>query len=289
MFPIHLDFGFIHYHYYEGFYFLISIVIGYLFARRRFISAGLTDHPSLENHIFVALVFALLGAKLSDDLFWNFDSFIQNPLGLFLSPAGSSIVGGLYGGMFGGWVYSKVKGINYWPYFAAASPAILFAQAIGRIGCFLNGDAFGKATSLPWGVTFPRFGYSIPSFQLDTTASSFAWVWSFEQGLVQINSIRSASLHPTSLYESFLDIALMSVILIVNRKTILQNKINIFWIHLGGYSLIRFFLEFLRADRAQIIYPGFSVLQYVMIGIVIFSVAGAILQNSRSSNKSNIF
>lgn len=279
MFPIHIKFAFIQYHYYEGFYFLISIVIGYALARKRFIAAGLTDHPSLENHIFVALIFALLGAKLSDDLFWNFHAFIKNPLGLFLSPAGSSIVGGLYGGMFGGWVYSKIKGINYWPYFAAASPAILFAQAIGRIGCFLNGDAFGKPTDLFWGMTFPRFGYAIPSFQLDTMASSYAWMWSFENGLVDSESIRSARLHPTSLYEFFLDIALMSVVVILNKKTNFENKINIFWIHLGGYSLIRFFLEFLRADRVQIIFPGLSVLQYVMFGLSIFSMGALLLKN----------
>src|SRR5512144_2498596 len=118
MFPFHIDLGFIHYHFYEGFYFLIAILLGYHLSKKRFVSAGLTDHPSLENHLFVALIFSLIGAKLSDDLFWNFHYFIRNPLGLFFSASGNSIVGGLYGGMLGGWIYSKIKRIDYWPYFA---------------------------------------------------------------------------------------------------------------------------------------------------------------------------
>ncbi len=273
MFPIHIDLYFTRIHYYEGLYFLISILAGYVLSRKRFVYAGLTDHPNVENHIFVSLIFAIIGARLSDSIFWNWSAFLSNPVQMLSSFSGNSIVGGLFGGMLGGWVYSRIKGINYWPYFAAASPAILFAQAIGRLGCFLNGDAFGTVTALPWGIRFPRFGLTIPQFQIDLLFSSPAWVWSYEHGLVGPSSIQSAPLHPAQLYELVLDLFLMLLILRTDRITEIRNKIQIFWLHIGGYSFLRFLLEFIRADRTALLPPGLSLLQYTLLAISLWALA----------------
>lgn len=63
--------------------------------------------------------------------------------------------GGFTGGLAAGLVVILTKGLPLVPILAAASPALAIGHAIGRIGCFLVGDDYGKVTDLPWAVAFP--------------------------------------------------------------------------------------------------------------------------------------
>lgn len=271
MYPIHLDFDFFSPYFYEGAYFAISIFIAAVWASKR-VKNLLNDEKNFEGIITWALISALIGARLSHFLFWEPAVFLSNPAIFFDLSGGNSIVGGLVGGMFGGWLYTRRKKLNYFTYFAAISPAVLLGQALGRLGCFVNGDAYGTNTSLPWGVEFPRYGTNIPSFETNTRVSSEAWRWSFENGLVDANSTASAPLHPTQLYEMFGDLAIMYLVFVLVKKMWGQTKNfkNIFYIHVGGYSFLRFALEFIRADNDSALYLGMTGLQVSLLALSLF-------------------
>lgn len=278
MLPIHLDLGFNTIYFYEGLYFLISIAIGIYVGYVRVKKYG-GKIELYDGLVTWAIIGALIGARLSHFLFWNLDLFLSNPAILFsLSGAGNSITGGLVGGMVGGLLYVRRKKLNYFEYFSLISPGLLIGQAVGRIGCFLNGDAHGTATSSVFGMEFPRYGTMIPGFEKEYGISSSAWQWSYQNGLVDQASTVSAALHPTQLYEMFGDFVLLGIVLWVFNKIWESDKKSplIFFIHTGGYALLRFSLEFIRGDRELVNIANMSNLQVVLLAYGLFTIGYAI-------------
>lgn len=274
MLPIHLNLGFNEIYFYEGIYFLISIAMGVYYCYLRVKKYG-GKVELFDGLVTWSIIGALIGARLSHYLFWNLDLFLANPsVILSLSGAGNSITGGLVGGMLGGMFYTRRKKMNYFEYFSLISPGLLFGQAVGRIGCFLNGDAHGTATNSIFGVHFPRYATSVPGFEKDYGISSSAWQWSYQNGLVDQASTVSAALHPTQLYEMLGDFILMGIILWVFHKIWNSDKKSplIFFIHTGGYALLRFALEFIRGDREFIAFGNMTNLQVALLGYGLFTI-----------------
>ncbi len=287
MLPFHLDLGFNTIYFYEGLYFLISIAIGVYLAYLSVKKYG-GKVELFDGLVTWAIVGALIGARLSHFLFWNLDLFLSNPSIIFsLSGAGNSITGGLVGGMVGGLLYVRRKKLNYFEYFSLISPGLLVGQAVGRIGCFLNGDAHGTATNSVFGMEFPRYGTMIPGFEKEYGISSSAWQWSYQNGLVDQASTVSAALHPTQLYEMFGDFILAGIVLWVFHKIWENDKKSplIFFIHTGGYALLRFSLEFIRGDREFVTVANMSNLQLVLLAYGLFTIGYAIRYYSK--RKSN--
>ena len=287
MLPFHLDLGFNTIYFYEGLYFLISIAIGiYIIYKRVKKYGGKID--LFDGLVTWSIVGALIGARLSHFLFWNLDLFLSNPGIIFsLSGAGNSITGGLVGGMLGGFLFVRRKKLNYFEYFSLVSPGLLIGQAIGRIGCFLNGDAHGTATNSIFGVQFPRYGTMVPGFETEYGISSSAWQWSFENGLVDQASTVSAALHPTQIYEMLGDFVLLGIVLWVFNKIWESDRKSplIFFIHTGGYALLRFSLEFIRGDREFVTFANMSNLQLVLLAYGLFTIGYAIrYYKKRKSN-----
>lgn len=277
MLPIHLNLGFNEIFFYEGMYFLISIALGVYFIYLTIKKNG-GKIELFDGLVTWSIIGALIGARVSHYLFWNLDLFLENPtVILSLSGSGNSITGGLVGGMLGGLLYTRRKKMNYFEYFSLVSPGLLLGQAAGRIGCFLNGDAHGTATNSIFGMQFPRYGTTVPSFETDYGISSSAWQWSYNNGLVDANSTLSAALHPTQLYEMFGDFVLMGIVLWVFSKVWHSDKKSplIFFIHTGGYALLRFSLEFIRGDREFIAFGNMTNLQVALLGYGLFTIVYA--------------
>jgi len=279
MFPIHLNLGFVEFHFYEGIYFLISILTGILLSRR-IAKKNEINLDKFDTFAVWVILGAIIGGRLSNFIFWNTEQLLTQPWTIFFVwQGGISITGGVGGGILAGWIYSRIADFPFWQLFAMVSPAVLLSQAIGRIGCFLNGDAHGIASSLPWAVKFPRYGRSFPSFKLDKSVSSFPWNWSYEQNLVTRNTTLSAALHPTQVYELLLDLLLMGFVIFLYRLVKVKNLSYklIFFAHIGIYSFYRFFLEFIRADRSGVTSLGVSYMQFTLFGIFLLSVALSIV------------
>ena len=94
----------------------------------------------------------MAGAKL----LWVFEHLGEEPaIDLLLSRGGMSWFGGFAGGVLAGLVVMQRKRLPKVAILAAATPALAVGHAIGRIGCFLVGDDYGRPTDLPWGIAFP--------------------------------------------------------------------------------------------------------------------------------------
>lgn len=297
MFPIHLDLSFLGLSIMQQFeqpYFIIAIVAGIIISRKSFKKRALEQSSAqLMDLLYTSLLFGLIGTRLSHFLFWNFSTFISNPL-ILVTPGvgGASITGGLYSGIFAAYIYAKRKKYDFPPIFASLSPALLIAQSIGRIGCFLNGDAFGTAAPKFLGVRFPRFGHTFPIFKklIDpVTDNSIAWSFSRNNSIEGHTAEVSGYLFPTQLYEILGNIILLVFIFLIIKK-VKKGKSDlkyVFYVHVGGYAFLRFLLEFIRADRImgaaqdQMIGETVSILQLVLLTISITFLVLGILSVSK--------
>ena len=104
-----------------------------------------------------AAVWGVAGGLLGAKLLWVIEHAGAAPVGdLLFSRGGLSWYGGLIGGVGTGVAVILLARWPLIPVLAAAAPALAFGHLLGRIGCFLVGDDYGRPTDLPWGVAFPQ-------------------------------------------------------------------------------------------------------------------------------------
>jgi phosphatidylglycerol---prolipoprotein diacylglyceryl transferase len=281
MFPIHLDLGFRRFYFYEGLYFLIAIVVAYLWAAKRIRRYGLSE-DQFWRALIGALIGMLIGARLFHFIFWQPSLLVSRPLVFFnYWDGGLSITGGLAGGIGGASLAFIKRKERFLEYFAVLSPAVLLGQAIGRIGCFMNGDAWGIPTSLPWGLRFPKFGRILPSGAVDRSIPGFAWSWAYDRGLVGPADSRTPPLHPTQLYESLGDLLILAVVLLAFRRLGKAGGRFILALQVGCYCLLRFFLEYLRGDREATVLLGMSSMQIALAAVALACLPIALICRGR--------
>lgn len=129
-----------------------------------------------------AALIGVLGGLVGAKIIWAIEFRHDAPfLSLLLSRGGLSWFGGFIGGVGAGLWSLHRRRIPIVPALAAAAPALAIGHAIGRIGCFLVGDDYGRPTDLPWGVAFPRglppTSVPVHPTQLYETAGLVVIVW----------------------------------------------------------------------------------------------------------------
>ncbi len=148
--PILLQAGPINF-YTWGLMFAIAILIAGYFAlkevRRKKLSE---DH--FYNGLIWSIILGLIGARIFHvALYWQ--QYSGNFLDVFAVWNGGIVsYGGYIFGILGLFFYCRIKKINFWQYIDCFAPGIALGEAIARIGCFLNWDDYGIASSLPWAV-----------------------------------------------------------------------------------------------------------------------------------------
>lgn len=199
---------------------------------------------ALPENSLNAAVGGVLGGLVGAKVLWTIEFSGSEPIaGLLFSRGGLSWFGGLIGGVTTGLLLLHHYRVPIIRGLAAAAPALAIGHAIGRIGCFLVGDDYGRATDLPWGVAFPH-------------------------GLPPID----VPVHPTQLYESTA-LACVGWLLIRWRGRGVQDAVVV-----GRYFVlagaIRFAIEFVRINR-QVLGPfTFAHLlsaSLVVVGIVVLT------------------
>lgn len=180
----------------------------------------------------------LVGAKV----IWAIEFSGTQPVAdLLFSRGGLSWFGGLIGGVGTGlWLLRRYR-VPIVSGLAAATPALALGHAIGRIGCFLVGDDYGRPTDLPWGVAFPE---GLPPTDIPV--------------------------HPTQLYEAFLLAPLAWGLIRWRRHGVADTVVLARYFIATG--LIRFGIEFIRVNR-QVLGP-FTVAHVISLSLV---VLGALL------------
>lgn len=186
-----------------------------------------------QTHLMDVIIYGLfgsiIGARLWHVFFYNWEYYSENILQIIMIwKGGLSIQGGIVGAVIVGLLYSRVKRINFWRLADIAAPGLIFGQAIGRIACFLNGDAFGSPTGSEFGIVYP-------------------------QGTSAYATYGSQPLWPAEIWEGQINILIFAVVLILSRwKNVPQGIVFLTYISL--YSLNRFALEFLRGDASKYLF-----------------------------------
>jgi phosphatidylglycerol:prolipoprotein diacylglycerol transferase len=165
-----------------------------------------------------AAVAGVLGGLLGAKVIWSLEFAGTAPFAdLLFSRGGLSWFGGFAGGITTGlWMLRRYR-VPLVAGLAAASPALAIGHAIGRIGCFLVGDDYGKPSNLPWAVAFPK---GLPPTDIPV--------------------------HPTQLYETAA-LAMLAVLLLRLRRAGVPDR-TVLATYLGGAGAIRFVIEFVRVN-----------------------------------------
>jgi phosphatidylglycerol:prolipoprotein diacylglycerol transferase len=143
---------------------------------------------------------------------------------------GLAIHGGLLGGFIALLIFARWKRVSFWRFADAIAPSVILGQALGRLGNFLNGDAYGIKTYLhaPFGLEFAR----------GTPAYSYAH---------QIAPMDTMRLHPAMLYELVGNLIIFALLWWWLRKREYKDGFVVSF-YLIAYSLVRFVVEFFRGD-----------------------------------------
>lgn len=241
--------------------------------------------------IFATIVYDTSGTYLRKPwlIFWPFDAN-----GHFTGLAGMSYHGGFIGGLLGMILWCKHNKKSFWKWCDAMCIAIPLGYTFGRLGNFLNGELYGKITTMPWGIVFNTselFSTSIP------------WVQEFAAKIgmdISNSSLVNLPRHPSQLYEALFEGVILFIILWNFRK---HKKFDgqISLMYAGGYGLFRFVIEYFREPDADIGYRiakdssapiymnsslfNFSTGQILCFLMIVFSIVTSIILIKLQKNK----
>ncbi len=219
--PILVQIGPLHIRWY-GVMIAIACVVGLWLACLEAERKGIGKEKINDLFIWVILG-ALLGARLYYVAFSGLPEFQKNIFSIFAFwQGGLAIHGAIVGGLLVCFIYSHRNKIPFLKLTDALAPSLILGQAIGRIGCFFNGDAFGTPTKLPWGLIYSP---ESPAGQM----------------------YPNQPLHPTQLYEMIFNLIIFTILWKFRKSVKVDGYLTILYIIL--YSFIRIFVEYFRADK----------------------------------------
>ncbi len=221
----------------------LGILLGVILASHRSKKYKLNTDDVLDV-VLTALPCAIIGARLYYVAFeWDYYAFDFYKI-INIRAGGLAIHGGLIGGILGGYFMCKKKNIKIGQMIDLAAPSLILGQAIGRWGNFMNNEAHGGPTNLPWAI-----------------------------------EVNGEMVHPTFLYESLWNFMVFFILLYFDKKY-KKSDGETFLLYGILYSLARFFIEGLRTDSLYI--ASFRIAQIIsVVTIVLFSLIFIILRKKK--------
>ncbi len=183
------------------------------------------------------VVGGIIGARLYYVAF-RWEDYRDNLANIFKTwEGGMAIYGGLIGGLLVGLLVAKLRHIRLLPAMDVTVMGFLIGQSVGRWGNFVNIEAFGGNTDLPWGMTSPVITSYLREHLSDLTA-------------LGMNIDPTAPVHPTFLYESIWCALGFLLLFLYSKHRRFDGEI--FLLYSAWYGLGRFFIEGLRTDSLLI-------------------------------------
>lgn len=242
MYPVLLQIGSFELRSY-GLFIAVAILVGGWLAAREAPRRGL-DPARVWDFVFIAAIAGLVGSRAYFMLFSELAWFRQHPWDIAaVWKGGMAIHGGLLAGLGAGVWFCRRHRIPFFRFADIIAPGLVLAQTVGQIACLLNGDTYGKPTTLPWAITF-------------TDPRSLAPL--------------GVPLHPLQIYEA---LAYLTVFLVVwGLRHRVHREGDLFLLYVGAYAAARFAMEFLRANPPMI--GGLIVPQ--VISVLAFATAATL-------------
>ncbi len=222
----------------------IAIYIALKEARRK----GL-DEDKILNAVIIAIPVGVVCARLYYVVF-SWDYYGSNPSEILdIRGGGLAIHGGLIGGIVSAYIYSRAKNLNFLKLADTLLLGVPIAQAIGRWGNFINGEAHGGPTNLPWAIT-----------------------------------VDGTKVHPTFLYESLWNIIVFIILFLRRKKSKFDGEITFLYISL--YSIGRFFIEGLRTDSLML--GPLRMAQVISLVFILVGVVGYFIMKKKNGGRNGV-
>jgi phosphatidylglycerol:prolipoprotein diacylglycerol transferase len=263
--------------------YIVAFGIAYILYRRQVRERNFPiSEDELQSLFFWSILSLVIGARVFATLVYETsDIYVTQPWlifwpfrdGRFTGLQGMSYHGGAIGGAAAFLLYSKIKKWDVREIADMWAPAIPLGYTFGRLGNFINGELYGRATTMSWGMVFP-----------------------YAELIDGVNLPR----HPSQLYEAFFEGIVMFAIMwfLRNRKPF---KGFLFGLYCVLYGFFRFFIEYFREPDRELGYrielvpndqplalthplTSFSTGQILWFGMIVFGIA-VILVMSRLPNR----
>ena len=204
-----------------------------------------------------AVIFSIAGARLYYVIFeWN--SYKNDLLSILnLRNGGLAIYGAVIGAFATCFIFCKIKKRNPFRLADCGVQGLILGQIIGRWGNFFNREVFGEYTDNLFAMRLPIEAINDPT---DITANIQSHIPA-GANYIQV--------HPTFLYEGLLNLAIFIFMVWYHKRKKFNGEICL--IYLGGYGIVRFFVEGIRTDQLKIGGTGIAVSQ--LLGITLFVVS----------------
>ena len=243
--PVVFSIGFFSVHWYALMYILALSVSGYILWRQ---VRGWLSSDRYIDLVFNLTLGVLVGSRLGYVLLYDFSFYTAHPSaivwpfdtasGAWIGIAGMSYYGGLVGAVIGLWLFVRQHASSFWRLADAIAFSVPLGYFFGRIGNFLNGELYGRATERCFGMYFPEAALG------DTVLR-----------------------HPSQLYEAFFEgIILFFVVNLLRKRFAFSGALAAAYI--VGYGVLRFGIEFFREPDPQI---GF-VFGWLTLGQIIAAI-----------------
>lgn len=192
------------------------------------------EAQSINNLGFLILFFGIIGARIFYVIlhFENYASSLKDIF--FLHQGGLSWFGAFFLGGLAGLIFLRAKGLPFYKTLDIIIPYVALGQAIGRIGCLLNGCCYGGPSR--YGIYFP---------------------------------VHNEVLIPTQIYSSLALLVIFLILRLMQKRP--QPAGRVFFSYLTLYALIRFLIEFWRIEHAKL-FLGLTVFQIISLVILVFSL-----------------
>ncbi len=235
-----------------GLMMFIAFVVGGWILTRQYRHYGLSDELA-SSILMAAAIGGIVGAKI-------YYAILFRDWHLLITRAGLVWYGGMIGGVTAcSWILLRNR-VDYFTAADATAPAAAIGYAIGRIGCFLVGDDYGRPTDSWVGIAFPKG--SPP-----TTAESLR-----EFG-VHVNpaipSDQVLRVYPTQLFESAASFLIFAILLWSSRRSHPKGRTSALFLIFMGIE--RFLVEIVRAKDDRFFGP-FTIAQLISVIVVIIGI-----------------
>jgi prolipoprotein diacylglyceryl transferase len=245
--------------------YIIGITLAILITRRRWRALG--GDPDLVNDIALWVVPAgIIGGRIYFDITTPGD-IPHVWYGVFAVWTGGL---GIWGGValatvVGAWRLRRL-GISVGPFANAIAPALLVAQAVGRIGNYFNKELFGKPTTLPWGLEIP-YQYRV-------------------SGGIPAQDLHFSTFQPTFLYELIWDLALAAFLVWLGHHVRIKSW-GLFALYVAGYSAFRIFEESVRVDSYEY-FLGMRLNLFVAVALTIAGLVWFVIVQRRPERPATV-